>query len=238
MNEPATFVIRRQGTTESYPCQVDWLEESHFLQVEELQAYILDTLPCKDLYFPLTPAEIRNILSGKAGQALGAFVEDQLIAFGAVYFPKDNGDNLGRDIGLPAPELRQVVHLEAFFVHPAYRGNRLQTKMGKLLLQQVLLGKEYRHLCATVMPANVPGIVDKFAQKMKIVALKQKYNNSWRYIFYRDLWTEELFQAWETIPVPSLDLCRQLTLLNQGHQGTGYRKTGTGLEILYSKKSN
>jgi hypothetical protein len=131
-----------------------------------------------------------------------------------------------------------VAHLEACFVHPAYRGNRIQTKLGELLLQQVLSEKEYRHLFSTVMPANSPSIVDKFVQKMKIVALKQKYNNSWRYIFYRDLWVEEDFKERAAVPVPSSDLQQQLTLLNRGYQGIGYRKTGTGLEILYDKKAN
>jgi len=243
MKTPVTFPVRRQGTAENKPCQIAWLEEEHFSQVKALQDDILATLTRKDWYFPLTPAEIGNILAGKAGQAVGAFVGDQLVGFGAVYYPKDHGDNLGRDVGLPAPELKQVVHLEACFVHPAYRGNGLQTKMGKLLIEEVLAEGEYRHLLATVMPANIPSITDKFTQQMKIVALKQKYNNSWRYIFYRDLrnpalcpekhWTEG-----ELIPVSSLDLRRQLVLLAQGYQGAGYRKTGAGLDILYGKRIN
>lgn len=238
MKRPAPFLVRRQDTAENNPCQIAWLEERHFSQVKTLQDDILATLPRQDLYFPLTPAEIGNILAGQAGQAVGAFVDGQLIGFAAVYFPRENTDNLGRDIGLPAPELRQVVHLEACFVHPAYRGNRLGTKLGRLLLEEVAAKREYRHLCSTVMPANIPSIIEKFTQQMKIVALKPKYNNSWRYLFYRDLWTVAPQEAGETIPVPSLDLSRQLTLLAQGYQGTGFRKVGTGLAILYRQKSD
>ena len=120
---------------------------------------------------------------------------------------------------------------------PEYRGNALQTKMSALLIKRVLPSREYRHLFATVMPANLPSLISQFKQKMKIIALKQKYNNSWRYIFYRDLWVKEHFEEEETkneaIFVSSLDLPRQLALLRKGYQGLGYRKTDAGVEILY-----
>lgn len=233
MDLPACFEVKRKGTSKKVPCQVYFLDQSHCWQVEALQGYILETLESKELFFPLTPPEISNLLTGESGLALGAFVEGKLIGCGAVYFPKDNEDNLGRDVGLLDAELRQVAHLEACFVHPDYRGNALQTKMGKLLIKQVSLGKEFRHLFSTVMPANIPSIIDKFAQRMRIIALKQKYNNSWRYIFYRDLWTEENFEERKTLFVSSMDIPKQLTLLDSGHQGIGYRKTEGGFEILY-----
>ena len=238
MDFPVNLEVRRQRTAERYPCQLCFLDKGDSSQVEELQGYILETLENKESFFPLTPAEIGNILTKEGGLALGAFVGNQLIGFGAVYFPKDNADNLGRDVGLDESELKQVVHLEVCFVHPDYRGNALQTKMGKILIKQVSLLNEFRYLFSTVMPANIPSITDKFVQKMKIVALKQKYNNSWRYIFYRDLWTEERMAEGKIISVPSMNIPRQLTLLNHCYQGIGYRKTGTGLEILYSKKAN
>ena len=238
MDLVSSFEVIRQGTVERYPCHLSWLDKRSAPQVEGLQEYILNTLVNKEYYFPLTPAELRYILTREGGMALGALVEGQLIGFCAVYFPRDNNDNLGRDVGLIGPELRQVVHLEACFVHPDYRGNGLQTKMSAHLLERVSTLKEYRHLFSTVMPANIPSLISQFKQEMKIVALKQKYNNSWRYIFYRDLWAKthhgEVEMKSGTIPILSLDLPRQLELLSQGYQGLGYRKAESGVEILYS----
>lgn len=233
MNLQANFEVKRQGTPEKNSCQVYWLEESHLSQVEALQELILKSLMNKELFFPLTPTEFSNILTGKGGFALGAFVEGQLIGFGAMYFPRVQEDNLGRDVGLSVSELRQVAHLEVCFVHPDYRGNALQTKMGRFLIEQLSLFKACRHLFSTVMPANIPSIIDKFTHQMKIISLKQKYNNSWRYIFYRDLWVEEELEEQKSISVPSMDIPKQLKLLNQGYQGISYRKTEAGIEILY-----
>ncbi|NLW57002.1 MAG: GNAT family N-acetyltransferase [Firmicutes bacterium] len=241
MELPASFEVTRQGTSERYSCQLSWLDNSSASQVVELQEYILKTLANKEFFYPLTPAEFGLILTGEGGLALGAVVEEQLIGFGAVYFPENNDDNLGRDVALCGAELKQVVHLEVCFVHPEYRGNALQTRMSALLLKRVSQLKEYRHLFSTVMPANLPSLISQFKQKMKIVALKQKYNNSWRYIFYRDLWAKEHFveeeDKRETISVSNLDLPRQLTLLSHGYQGLGYRKTEAGIEILYVRES-
>lgn len=233
MDLPASFEVKCKGTSEKVLCQLYFLDQSHCGRVEALQGYILETLENKEAFYPLTPAEIRNILKGDGGLALGAFVDGKLIGFGAVYFPKDNEDNLGRDVSLLPAELRQVAHLEACFVHPDYRGNALQTKMGKLLLKQVFSIKVFRYLFSTVMPANIPSLIDKFLQKMKIIGLKQKYNKSWRYIFYRDLWVEEDFSERKVVFVSSIDIPRQLMLLNRGYQGIGYRRTEAGLEILY-----
>ena len=78
------------------------------------------------------------------GDAAGSFL---------VRFPKEEEDNLGRDIGLSHEEQMKVAHMESAVVLPKYRGHHLQGRM--LEFAENCLDKEsYHYLMATVSPQN------------------------------------------------------------------------------------
>jgi len=230
-----SLAIRKKGSQKEYLCQMYLLNESHYPQVAELQEQVISNLDDKEIFFPLTPAELKNILSGEGGLGIGAFVADKLIGFRSLYYPKNSEDNLGKDIGLPAALLMQVAHLEASFVHPNFQGNSLQKKMTSLILSRLTSLNQFRHVLSTVMPKNMPSIIDKFAQKMIIMDLKEKYNSGWRYIFYRNLAINQELKCNQVISVLSTDIARQIDLLNNGFRGIGYKKSAVGIDILFAQ---
>ena len=68
---------------------------------------------------------------------IGAYYEDQLIAFRAMLEPEIDADHLGIDAGIQDSRLEQVIYSEISNVDPDFRGNGLQFLLGQLLFQEV-----------------------------------------------------------------------------------------------------
>ncbi|WP_257347304.1 GNAT family N-acetyltransferase [Pseudalkalibacillus decolorationis] len=188
-------------------------------QILALQEIVIESLENKDTLQPLTKEEFQYILEGN-GLIIGAFVEEQLIAFRALLVPPIDEEHLGWDLGLAEEDLASVIYQEISNVHPVYRGNRLQQTLAILVMQE--LGqdyKDYSYICCTVAPFNIPSLKDKFNQGMEITALKEKYGGRVRYVFVKEI-AEERDRDWTEVATARMDnMAAQQALLTEGWRG-------------------
>ena len=169
------------------PFEVHQLSLTDLDAILTLQDKVVASLENKAVLAPLTRDNFQYILEGN-GLMIGAFVDEQLIAFRALMVPLIDEEHLGRDIGLTEEELASVIYQEISNVHPAYRGNRLQQTLATLIMKEFAKqNKTYAYVCCTVAPFNIPSLKDKLAQGMEIAALKEKYGGKLRYVFVKEL---------------------------------------------------
>lgn len=184
--------------------------------VLRIQDVVLDTIENKDFLSPVTKEEFTHSIENCL--MVGVFVEDELIAFRALAKPEIDEDHLGYDIGLSTEQLEKVVYQEITNVHPDYRGFGLQKKLG-LIVMELLDASPYSHVCATVAPFNIASLKDKLSQGMVIGALKNKYANMLRYVFYKKL-HEDRELGGKVLEVRMEDIEKQQQLLAEGWIGT------------------
>ncbi len=150
-----------------------------------LQRKVIESLSTNSFLQPLTEEEFNYILNGK-GLIIGAYHNEQLIAFRAMLEPELDEEHLGKDARLPRSEWPLVLYSEISNVDPDFRGNGLQVLLGKILMEEVDQ-QRFRYICTTVAPFNIASLKDKFAHEMQIVSLKEKYGDLLRYILMKDL---------------------------------------------------
>ena len=183
--------------------------------IEKLQQVVIDSLEDATILQPLSREELTNIL-GDNGVMLGAFDEDKLIACRALLRPDPSEEeHLGIDAG--ASDLTRVLYQEVSFVHPAYRGQGLQKKLGARIMECINVA-DFDVVCATVKPFNIASLKDKFSQGMHVVALKLKYGGKLRYVFAKPLHTKVNVSD-DSIVVEMGDTEKQQGLLSQGYVG-------------------
>ncbi|WHY01202.1 GNAT family N-acetyltransferase [Neobacillus sp. DY30] len=225
--------ILRNG---NIPFKVRKLAVEDLIEILEVQKQVIQAMEAPGILQPLTKDEYQYILEGK-GLMIGAFAGTKLIAFRALLIPPMDEDHLGRDIGLPEHELPKVLYQEISNVLPKFRGNNLQKTLAALIMDE--LGREnqqFRYICCTVAPFNIPSLKDKFAQGMQIAALKEKYGGSLRYIFVKDLKeTEEQTVSFrESLTINMDDIEAQQKLIEQGWRGIKMEEAGGTYWVYYS----
>lgn len=202
--------------------------------IEQVQAKVIESLPEKGSLQALTTEEFLFILNER-GLLVGAFVENELIGFRALLIPEIDEEHLGWDIGLPLEQLRKVIYQEISVVLPEYRGNRLQQKLAEVIMKELpTLDEEFRYVCCTVAPMNIPSLKDKFTQVMHIAALKEKYAGLKRYILVKDL-KNPIVHYGDYITVKLDDLEKQKQLLNDGYVGIGFQLVQGFHELQFAK---
>ncbi|MDN7246663.1 hypothetical protein QWY16_02115 [Planococcus shenhongbingii] len=202
--------------------------------IEQVQKEVIESLPEKAALQPLSTEEFLFILNER-GLLIGAFVEDQLIGFRALLIPEIDDEHLGLDLGLPEEELPNVIYQEISVVLPEYRGNRLQQKLAEVIMKELPnLEQQFRYVCCTVAPMNIPSLKDKFLQQMHIGALKEKYNGMDRYILVKDL-EHPTIRYENHITVKLDDLEKQRQLLDHGYVGIGFQLVKGFHEIEFVK---
>ena len=199
--------------------------------VESLQVDVCAALADPNILQPLSPDELINILGGN-GVMIGVFDRDHCIAFRALLKPAaDEDEHLGLDVG--ASDLSRVLYQEISNVHPNYRGQNLQKRMAEYILQQVDLSA-YDWMCATVMPYNVASLKDKFAQGMRVYALKLKYGSKLRYVFGKELKQEEpTYNVNELVSMG--DTAEQQRLIKEGYVGIAMHAKNDDWFVQYVK---
>ncbi|AZU60467.1 benzoate transporter [Neobacillus mesonae] len=206
-------------------------------EILSIQKRVVASMEKQGVLQPLSEQEYQYILQGN-GMMIGAFVEEELIAFRALLIPKlDDPEHLGFDIGLTRAELPSVIYQEISNVLPKYRGNGLQKKLAQLIMEE--FGKErheFRYVCTTVAPFNIPSLKDKFAQGMRIAALKEKYGGQLRYTFVKER-QEAKRQVWkESILIDMGDIAAQQEKLNEGWRGIQMlRQNDDSIVVEYCK---
>lgn len=188
-----------------------------------------DTLQC------LSQEEFEYILDGN-GLIIGAFADNQLIAFRALLVPPINEEHLGFALGLD-DKLDEIIYQEISVVHPAYRGNKLQQKLAYLIMKKLTKQRHsFTYVCATVAPHNIPSLKDKFNQRMMVGALIEIYDGKLRYVFVKDL-KSDLQYNWEDVKViPTSETEIQRQLLKDGWVGFQLIQDGDRYSLKYGKR--
>ncbi|PEJ44747.1 N-acetyltransferase [Bacillus wiedmannii] len=188
-------------------------------QILSLQNVVVEALEDKSRLQPLSLEEFQYILEGN-GMMIGAFIENELIAFRALLVPPIDDEHLGLDIGIAESELHRVIYQEISNVHPSCRGNGMQKILATVIMDE--LQKEdskYDYVCCTVAPFNIPSLKDKFAQGMEIAALKEKYGGSLRYVFVKELRSDKERDWTDVKHILMSDAGKQQALLSEGYRG-------------------
>ncbi|MDV6379164.1 GNAT family N-acetyltransferase [Sporosarcina sp. GW1-11] len=209
------------------------LTEEQLPEIMALQETVVAVLEKPEFLQPLTEADYLYILKGN-GMMAGAFVDDKLIAFRAMLDPGEDDEHLGVDAEVPTEQLTSVLYSEITGVDPAFRGNGLQTILGKWLMEHVDADR-YRYICTTVAPYNIPSLKDKFALGLQVAALKVKYGNKLRYILIKDLEASVQTKAKQEQRVLMSDTEQQQQLLADGWIGQRMEQLDTDWYVVYVK---
>lgn len=217
------------------PFHVTLLSLEHIEQILSLQNVVVEALEDKSRLQPLSQEEFQYILEGN-GMMIGAFIENELIAFRALLVPPIDEEHLGLDIGIPESELHRVIYQEISNVHPNCRGNGMQKILAKVIMDELQKeDSQYDYVCCTVAPFNIPSLKDKFAQGMEIAALKEKYGGSMRYVFVKELRGVKK-QDWTDIKiVPMSDAGGQQALLSEGYRGYKMEKVDEDFVVKFGR---
>ncbi|GLV65703.1 hypothetical protein Bmyc01_43720 [Bacillus mycoides] len=217
------------------PFHVTLLSLEHMEQILSLQNVVVEALEDKGRLQPLSLEEFQYILEGN-GMMIGAFIENELIAFRALLVPPIDDEHLGLDIGLLESELHRVIYQEISNVHPNCRGNGMQKILAAVIMGE--LQKEdskYDYVCCTVAPFNIPSLKDKFAQGMEIAALKEKYGGSMRYVFVKELRGDKESNWTDIKDVPMSDVSEKQSLLSEGYRGYEMEKTNDTFIVKFGR---
>ncbi|HFJ9441655.1 MULTISPECIES: GNAT family N-acetyltransferase [Bacillus] len=217
------------------PFHVTLLSLEHIEQILSLQNVVVEALEDKSRLQPLSLEEFQYILEGN-GMMIGAFIENELIAFRALLVPPIDDEHLGLDIGIAESELHRVIYQEISNVHPNSRGNGMQKILATVIMDE--LQKEdsnYDYVCCTVAPFNIPSLKDKFAQGMEIAALKEKYGGSMRYVFVKELRGDKENDWVDIKTVPMSDFDGQKKLLAEGYRGHKMEKYNETYSVQFAK---
>ncbi|PEL18263.1 N-acetyltransferase [Bacillus wiedmannii] len=201
------------------PFHVTLLSLENIEQILSLQNVVVKALEDKSRLQPLSLEEFQYILEGN-GMMIGAFIENELIAFRALLVPPIDDEHLGLDIGIQESELHRVIYQEISNVHPNSRGNGMQKILATVIMDE--LQKEdgkYDYICCTVAPFNIPSLKDKFVQGMEIAALKEKYGGSLRYVFVKELRSDKERDWTDVKHILMSDAGKQQALLSEGYRG-------------------
>lgn len=202
--------------------------------IEEVQAAVIAEQPEKSALHPLSTEEFLFILNER-GLMVGAYVEEKLIGFRALLIPEIDEEHLGYDIALPEEELPRVIYQEFTAVLPAFRGNRLQQKLADVIMKEVPnLPGDFRYVCCTVAPLNIPSLKDKFTQNMYIGALTEKYGSKEWYVCVKDLENPSISYT-EFASAKLDDFKKQHQLFDSGYVGINFQMKNGFREIQFVK---
>ncbi|PIC62666.1 N-acetyltransferase [Sporosarcina sp. P13] len=218
---------------QSLQANLSLLTEEQLPEIIALQEKVVAVLEKPEFLQPLTEEDYLYILKGN-GLIAGAYVDDKLIAFRAMLDPGKDDEHLGIDAGLPTEELTSVLYSEITGVDPAFRGNGLQTILGKWLMEHVDT-ERYRYICTTVAPLNIPSLKDKFALGLQVAALKVKYGNKLRYILFKDLEASVQTEAKQEQRLLMSDTEKQRQVLADGWIGQRIEKRDADWYVVYVK---
>lgn len=199
--------------------------------VLRLQDIVLGALENKEFLSPLTKEDYEECIHNQL--MVGVFIDEKLIAFRALAIPVINEDHLGYDIGLSTDQLNNVVYQEITNVHPSYRGFGLQKKLGEMVME-LLDSSPYTHVCATVAPFNIASLKDKLSQGMVIGALKKKYGNKLRYVFFKKL-HENRKSSEDLVEIDMAETEKQQQLLAEGWIGTSISQKEDTWYVTYER---
>jgi len=194
--------------------EVRRMDETHFDQLQKLNANIMDHLANPDFYYPPYDTDLLKLCL-RQRLAVGIFSRQELIAYQLSYFPKFREDNLGRDICLPRNRLKDVATFHGIAVHSEYKKNRFGSVLTECVLNIVSeLG--YRDVMATCHPDNTHSLRILLKYGFCIRELKYKYGGKLRYVLHKEVNQNKPYPFSETI-TDHKDILMQENLLRPGY---------------------
>jgi len=218
---------------ETVPYTMRFLEAEDLPRIMKLQGIVARNLPDHEMFRIDSEEYFKRHFSG-AHNVIGVIAEEELSAYCVISFPGLEGDNFGRDIGLKPEELSKVAHMETVAVHPAYRGNSLQRRIGRIHLD-LLRTMDCEHILCTVSPKNYPSLRNLFFFDFTIRALKVKYGWMLRGILYKNIRNPSRFVPTERVLVDHSDAEAQQKLIEKGYIGFEAVRGGGGFRIAYGR---
>lgn len=127
---------------------------------------VVDSINQKDIFIHPSKDYIERIIKG-FGVLFGAYIDDKLVGFASVIFPKNNHNNLGKWINLKDTELNRVVQLEHIAVLPKYQNSGVGSALFTTIIQTYQ--KSHQYLVSTISPKNISSLslAFKFDQYIK-----------------------------------------------------------------------
>jgi hypothetical protein len=223
---------KNQPSQQDVGYEMRFMDGSHLRDIMKLQDIIIQSLADKEIFRTHSPDYFKDHFQME-NSIIGTFTNDGLIAYSVLYFPGEREDNFGVDINLPQDELNKVVHLATVAVHPAYRGNSLQSMMQGINLE-IARKMDYEHACCMVSPKNRPSLQNMFSHGLIIKALKVKFDWRLRYIMHKSLSCPTIIGP-EEVWIKSSDTEGQINLLNRGFLGFGLVELPDGFEVSYAR---
>lgn len=212
--------------------EIRFMDQGNLDEIMALQEVIIQNLTDKEIFRTHSIDYFRDLFQVE-NAAMGAFVDEGLIACSILQFPEKIEDNFGADINLPEDDLSKVVQLAKVAVHPDFRGNSLQNKMQSIHLN-VAREMGYYHACCMVSPKNRHSLQNMFYHGFIIKALKVKFASRLRYILHKNLLTPNMSIPVE-IQISSSNIAGQICLLNGGFLGFQLLPLCDGFEVSYGR---
>ena len=117
---------------------------------------------------------------------LGVFYQQELIAFGILYFGRKTSENIGYDLDIDKYLLESVANVKLIIVKDKFRGNSLQTIIINKL-EEVAKQNNIKILGATVSPNNIHSIRNFTNLGFAFYKQKIKYDGLIRNIYYKSI---------------------------------------------------
>lgn len=228
------MITKVQGRPEkrSAVYEMRFLSEAALGDILNLQELIASNLPSPEI-FRLHDKGFFLDLFGIERSVIGIIADGILIAYSLIHIPGKSQENLGSDVSLPDEELNKVVHLQAVVVHPDYRGNGLQRRMGKVQLKMIR-DMGYERVCCTVSPKNPVSLRNILSNGFAIKGLRPKFGGSWRYIMYKNILHPISIQG-ATVGINSSDIEGQIDILAKGFLGFDMKMGSNGFDVIYGR---
>ncbi|MEC9485824.1 MAG: GNAT family N-acetyltransferase [Candidatus Izemoplasma sp.] len=121
------------------------------------------------------------------GFILKAMSDDEMVAFLLVRYPKDDPDNLARDIKtIDEEKYEHIAHMESVVVAKDHRGNNLQYKL-IVEAEKILENEHIEYSMATVSPINKYSLINFVKADYVVTRVKNKYTDVKRIILKKDI---------------------------------------------------
>lgn len=189
----------------------------------ELQSLVYGSLQDKMILETIDRPEFIEMI--EQDFIIGVYEDQNLKAVRAMYIPPpDDPEHLAEDAGIE--DRSEVIYSEISFIHPDNRGQGLQTKLGRQLIERVRKDGRFKHVLTTVLPTNIPSLKDKFRLDFKIVNTRVMYGGKYRHILQLDLNQPlEAFGEKETVDYRNIEW-----MLENGKNHIGFDFDGTSID--------
>ncbi len=166
--------------------KIEYATKEDSVELKAVMEEAVAVLPQKDWYVADDIEFLERHIEDE-GYILKCVVEEQIVAFLVVRYPKLAEDNLGQYLHNRTEELLlNVAHMESVAVLPKFRGYKIQKQLVEMA-EKVEKNKNTRYLMATVHPENIYSKRNFEQQGYSCLLETEKYGGLKRIILIKKL---------------------------------------------------